>query len=192
VRLTSYDLRNFSPAWPILFTSGFAGWAELLPRLSRRAAPWTLPAPWPTAAGFALAGAMGAWLAGDRISKERLRALQDSQQMKLCGECLSSAIYRYADKPGIKGGIVTNLQLLRYLPGLSGWYVYDRLDDPHHFQEATRDPANRYVLVPSYAGIFFDAEIRRALDEQLRRGDFRLAFEVEGWQFLERVDQGAP
>jgi hypothetical protein len=192
VGLTSYDLRNLSPLWPVLLTAGGAGWAELLGSKRFSASLSRLPGPWSPVLGAVLALMLATVMLGERVNEGRLRRVQMTLQRKLGGERLSSELYDYVDKNGLKGRILTNLQPLRFMPGMATAYLYDDLLHLETVQRSLDDTAVRYLLVPVNAGVLFDASIRKDLDSRLEQGTLRIIFEADGHQFIEKVKAAPP
>ncbi len=192
VGLTSYDLRNLSPLWPVLFTAGGAGWAEWLGPKRFTACLPRLPGPWSAVLGAVVALVLATEMLGENVKEGRLRWVQMVHQRKLGGERLSSELYAYVERNGLKGRILTNFQLLHFMPDMASAYHYDDLLHPETVQQSIEDISIRYLLVPVKAGILFEASIRKDIDSRLEQGTLRLIFEADGHQFIEKAQAAVP
>jgi hypothetical protein len=75
-----------------------------------------------------------------------LRRHQREQQARIFDPEINSVILAYAKDPGLRGRVITNYQILGYLPGLGDAYVFDPL---HTIESVDRDLKNKggaYIL----------------------------------------------
>ncbi len=193
VGLVNYDLRNFASAWPVLFMSGAAGWAEVL---ARRRAPWAaLPAPFrlrrvqPMLVGGVLAASTPLALLGPHLSDERLGNLQVQKQRQIGFAALNEAIYEYDHEHKLRGKIVTDYQPFEYLPGIGSRYVFDDFRDLERLHRVAAEPENRYLLVPMPFLMTTRQPVLEFVEAELTAGRFRLILQSFGYRLVEIVER---
>jgi hypothetical protein len=191
VGLVTYDLRNFASAWPVLFTSGAAGWADVLAR--RRGlwrdlhAKFRLPRVQPALVGGVLAASTPFALLGPHVSDERLGQLQVQEQRQIGFPALNAAIYEYDSEHKLGGKIVTDYQPFQYLPEIGPRYVFDDFHDVERLRRVAAVPENRYLLVPMPFLMTTRQAVLEYVEGELTAGRFRLILQTFGYRLVEIV-----
>lgn len=144
----SYDVRNIAMA---LFPAGVAiaigvgGALGLLParrgatasKLAGRRLPWLL------GAGMTV---MVFVLSRGPLRDSILRRHQREQQVQILAPEVNTAVLAYARDPGLRGRILSNYQILPYLPGLNESYVFHPLHDAASVEGALKSSGGAYIL----------------------------------------------
>jgi hypothetical protein len=149
----SYDLRNIAaaifPAAAGMAIGIGAAIQLLLKRPSTNGAAVQSPsrwrAGWPLAAGACVAVV---FLAVGPLRDSRLLDRQRRQQAEIYSPEINHAVLQEAEGEGLRGRIISNYQILPYLPGMRDAYVANPLnkDSAASVERLLRDSAIRYVL----------------------------------------------
>ena len=192
VGMTSYDLRNFAPGWPVVLTSGAVGWAEVLGRWRARAPPRRVR--WRPAAAIGGVLAVGLAMVVFRAptSSRWLRELQAQNERNIGSPALNEALYACDEGQRLEGNIITDYQPLGYLPRLRDRYVRDHFQDLETFRRLAARPENRFVLLRRESVVRSEAAMIEHVDRELAAGRYRLVLETAGYRLVEIVRREGP
>jgi hypothetical protein len=123
----------------------------------------------------------------------RLREMHLEKQKQIGNVGLNELLYKYKEREGITGKILTNYQILNYLPGFEPFYQV-------YYFESVTDPANdlqlfKRVSTPSNVGYLLVSEdsnplIISELEKGIAQGNYELLFRVHQFIFVRNVGNG--
>jgi len=119
------------------------------------------------------------------LKKETLIQHQTHLKTKIGIARLNDLLYRYHEKEGIKGKIVTDYRYLKYLPGLSQFYL------PHNsrinlkfmeYLETEKGKDIHYFLMP----MIFESEkaVYKEFQRKLQTNEYRMIFKLHTYWFV--------
>jgi len=105
------------------------------------------------------------------FSKQELIRSQILQLKKMTWPAGNDMLYQSYEKGHIKGKILTNYQLLNFLPGLKKFYEYNPLDNLAAFLSRLKTGEIKHVLfIWDYKTM--NAPLKQCIEEKLRDGEF--------------------
>ncbi len=179
----SYDTRNLAFVLPFIAFSASFGLAFLKTFLQGRSKILRGKIPLiPVIIGvlLVLAALNFTWL-----KKETLINHQTHLKMKIGNARLNNLLYRYHEKEGITGKIVTDYRYLQYLPGLGQFYQGHNtrinlgfLD----YLETEKGKQIHYFLMPM---IFIsEKEVYQRFQQKITSGEYRMIFKLGTYWFV--------
>ena len=132
-----------------------------------------------------LAAAVALILLNFYLTGDYLKARHLALEKRIGDPKLNALIYRYQAQSGIDRKILSNYQLLSYLPGLQDLYVHQSFEDPNpveyqKYLENIIDPRIGYLLLSTNSS---PAIIEHA-NRNITSGAFERIFESRGYIFI--------
>lgn len=139
-----YTHRNSAVAAPLTLVAGAVGVARLLELLPRPSAE--ARAGWVRIAAIAVVATAVVWPAFTVFRYSQLLKAQLRQQREIGLPQINSALYTYAGDPGFDGKIVSNYQVLPWLPEFEDLYAFHSLQEPRGLERLLDLPDHRFLL----------------------------------------------
>jgi hypothetical protein len=142
----SYTQRNLAGVVPLGAISLVAGAGVLLSAAGNlRRLPGLRP--WMVYAGAgALAAGAAVWLSAGIYRYSGMLYRQHEQQWQIGQPSTNQLLREYYADPGFETSIVTNYQILNYLPEINHLFVFDHLNSSPHIASALERSSSRYIL----------------------------------------------
>jgi hypothetical protein len=181
----SYDQRNIALAVPIVTTAAGVGAVNCLRRMMKHSllthigdrisrAPLIVYC-------FLAISVLG--ILSHSTAIKTLRTLQERELTQLCLPDLNNALYRLFEVETAKGVILTNYQILGYLPGFEQYYR-PMGGDNFVGQIANENPRYLLVMNSDHSG---DATLIQFIRREVSAGSLKLIFNIAGFTLIERT-----
>jgi hypothetical protein len=178
----SYDARNLSIAFPFLGVGIGVGLEAFLFRLKK------FPLLLILLMSLAFLG-----IFSYRYPACRLREVQFKKQKQIGNAALNELLYKYKYQEGITGNILTNYQIMKYLPEFEPFYhlyhfesITNPANDLQHFHNASTKAQVGYLLVPEDSNPTIIGEVEKGIAQ----GNYELIFRVHQFLFVKKAGNG--
>lgn len=120
--------------------------------------------------------------ATSKFDKAKLVERQLSLQKKIGSPIFNDILYQYNQKYGLKGKVITNYQLMKYLPGLEQFFKLDYMGDLQTLKNNLRDTDAQYLFcIPMQE---LSKDVKEYMDEEVRTQKLELLSATEGVVFV--------
>jgi hypothetical protein len=105
---------------------------------------------------------------------------------------INAALYGYAANPGFRGNVLTNCQVLGFLPGLGPLYRFHPLSDENNLDTELARPTTTHVLYYAFDGL--PDSLKRRVDSgrlvQVASGNGFYIFQIRAPNSTSGADSG--